>query len=118
MTKKPNNDGHPYRERVPFPKNHHLERKENFSSPLVALSPHQLAFRERSLSRHLPAFRERSSVAAWPIKTEHRCDYCGSQFGDMRPWDWPPDNPTRTIWLHERCEAPWYDSDGAPEGVR
>jgi hypothetical protein len=36
----------------------------------------------------------------------------------MRPWDWPPDNPTRTIWLHERCEAPWHDSDGAPEGMR
>ena len=55
---------------------------------------------------------------AWPITTGHRCDYCGSQFGDMRLWDWPPDNPTRAIWLHERCEAPWYDSGGAPEGVR
>jgi hypothetical protein len=41
-------------------------------------------------------------TAAWPRKSVHRCDYCGSQFGDMRPWDWPPDNPTRTIWLHER----------------
>jgi putative DNA primase/helicase len=47
-----------------------------------------------------------------------RCDLCGSQFGDMRPWNWPPDNPTRTIWLHERCEVPWYDSGGAPEGVQ
>jgi hypothetical protein len=46
----------------------------------------------------------------------YRGDYCGSRFGDMRPWDWPPDNPTRTIWLHER-EAPWYDSNGLPEGV-
>jgi hypothetical protein len=55
---------------------------------------------------------------AWPIKTGHRCDYCGSQFGDMRPWDWPPDNPTRTIRLHERCEVPWYDSGGLPENVQ
>jgi putative DNA primase/helicase len=54
---------------------------------------------------------------AWPIKTPHRCDYCGSQFGDMRPWDWPPDCPTRTIRLHERCEAPWCDSNGLPEAV-
>jgi hypothetical protein len=35
----------------------------------------------------------------------------------MSPWDWPPDNPTRTIWLHERCEMPWYDTKGLPEGV-
>jgi hypothetical protein len=33
----------------------------------------------------------------------------------MRPWDWPPDNLTHTIWLYERCEAPWYDSNGLPE---
>ena len=57
-------------------------------------------------------------AAAWPIKTGRRCDYCGSQFGDLRPWDWPPDNRTHTIWLHERCEAPWYDSGGAPQDVR
>jgi hypothetical protein len=56
-------------------------------------------------------------AAAWPRKSAHRCDFCGSQFGDMRPWDWPPDNPTRTIWLHERCEMPWYDTKGLPEGV-
>jgi Protein of unknown function (DUF3631) len=56
---------------------------------------------------------------------DRRCDYCGqlgrasgSAFGDMGPWDWPPDHPTRTIWLHERCEAPWHDSNGLPEGVR
>jgi hypothetical protein len=60
----------------------------------------------------------RRSPVAWRVKSEHRCDYCGSALGGMRPWDWPPDNPTRTIWLHERCEAPWQDSDGAPEGVR
>jgi hypothetical protein len=49
---------------------------------------------------------------------DRRCDHCGSQFGGMSPWDWPPDRPTRTIWLHERCKAPWYDSGGLPEGVR
>jgi hypothetical protein len=32
--------------------------------------------------------------SAWPRKSGHRCDHCGSQFGDMRPWDWPPDCPT------------------------
>jgi Family of unknown function (DUF5906) len=46
----------------------------------------------------------------------HRCDHCGGQFGDMRPWEWPPDRPTHQIWLHGRCEAPWYDSNGQPEG--
>jgi hypothetical protein len=46
-----------------------------------------------------------------------RCDLCGSQIGDMSPWDWPPDCPTRQIWLHPRCEEPWYDSGGLPEGV-
>jgi len=56
-------------------------------------------------------------TAAWPRKSAHRCDHCGSQFGDMRPWNWPSDHPTRIIWLHERCETPWYDSGGAPEGV-
>jgi hypothetical protein len=52
-----------------------------------------------------------------PRKSGHRYDYCGSQFGDMRPWNWPPDYPTRTIWLHEGCEASWYDTNGLPEGV-
>ena len=30
-----------------------------------------------------------------------------------RSYTWPgrPDG----IWLHSRCEAPWYDSGGAPE---
>jgi hypothetical protein len=51
----------------------------------------------------------RSSADAWPRKSVHRCDYCGSQLGDLNPWDWPPDNPSR---------APWYDSNGLPEGVR
>jgi hypothetical protein len=58
------------------------------------------------------------SPAAWPIKTSRRCDHCGSQFGALNPWHWPPDSPTRTIWLHERCEAPWYDSNGLSEGVQ
>jgi Family of unknown function (DUF5906) len=53
-----------------------------------------------------------------PRKSAHRCDYCGRQFGDMKPWDWPPDHPTRIIRLHERCEAAWYDSNGRPEGVQ
>jgi hypothetical protein len=57
-------------------------------------------------------------AAAWPRKSPHRCDHCGSQLGALNPWDWPPDYPTRTIWLHERCKAPWYDSNGLPEGVR
>ena len=52
----------------------------------------------------------------WPRKCGHRCDHCGSQFGDMRPWDWPPDCPTHQIWLHERCEGPWLDCGGQPEG--
>jgi hypothetical protein len=60
----------------------------------------------------------RSSAGAWPRKSVHRCDYCGRQFGDMKPWDWPPDHPTRIIRLHERCEAAWYDSNGRPEGVQ
>jgi hypothetical protein len=56
---------------------------------------------------------------AWPRKSVlHRCDYCGSQLGDLNAWDWPPDNPSRTVWLHPRCEAPWYDSNGLPEGVQ
>jgi hypothetical protein len=49
-----------------------------------------------------------------PLGSENqgnRGDHCGSQFGDMRLWNWPPDCPTRQIWLHERCEAlarqPW-----------
>jgi len=60
----------------------------------------------------------RSSATTWPRKSVHGCDYCGSHFGDLNPWNWPADNPTRTIFLHERCEAPWYDSNGLPEGVQ
>jgi hypothetical protein len=47
-----------------------------------------------------------------------RCDLCGSQFGDMNPYDWPPDRPTRQIWLHLRCEEPWSDCGGLPEGLQ
>ena len=64
----------------------------------------------------------RSSVAtngAGPIPTIlHRCDYCGGQFGDMNSWNWPPDRPIRQILLHHRCEQPWWDCSGQPEGVR
>jgi len=80
----------------------------------------------RSLTQHLRCSNwvEHLSTldaerGAWPRKNSlHRCDHCGSQFGDLNPWDWPPDNPSRTVWLHPRCEAPWYDSNGLPEGVR
>jgi putative DNA primase/helicase len=53
-----------------------------------------------------------------PPCSDHRCDYCGGQFGDMGPWDWPPDRPTREILLHESCEGPWWDCGGLPEGAR
>lgn len=49
---------------------------------------------------------------------DRHCDYCGGQFGDMNPWNWPPDRPTREILLHQYCEQPWWDSGGLPEGVR
>jgi Protein of unknown function (DUF3631) len=38
-----------------------------------------------------------------------RCDHCGSQSGAMNPWDWP-DRPDG-IWLHPRCEKPWFESE-------
>jgi putative DNA primase/helicase len=63
----------------------------------------------------------RNELAATETATSpfgRRCALCGGQLGDMNPWNWPPDNPTRTIWLHERCEAPWYNSNGLPEGVQ
>src|SRR5262249_3157109 len=43
----------------------------------------------------------------------HRCDHCGSQAGITNPYDWPgrPDG----IWLHPRCEAPWFVSGGRPQ---
>jgi hypothetical protein len=44
------------------------------------------------------------------VRTGHRCNYCGSQFGLLNHWAWPgyPDG----IRLHERCEAAWHDSEG------
>jgi putative DNA primase/helicase len=47
-----------------------------------------------------------------------RCDHCGSQFGSLNPWAWPPELPTHQIWLHPHCEAPWWDRGGQPEGVQ
>jgi hypothetical protein len=37
-----------------------------------------------------------------------RCDHCG-QPNPNGHWDWP-DRPDG-IWLHERCEGPWFDSE-------
>src|SRR5262249_33649127 len=44
----------------------------------------------------------------------HRCDHCGA-LGAAGRWSWPgrPDG----IWLHPRCEAPWFDSEGR-QGVQ
>src|SRR5262249_24615706 len=41
--------------------------------------------------------------------TGHRCDHCGA-LGATSPYDWPgrPDG----IWLHSRCEGPWFDGEG------
>jgi len=49
------------------------------------------------------------------VRTGHRCNYCGSQFGLLNHWAWPgyPDG----IWLHLRCEAPWWDYGMLPEGT-
>ena len=43
------------------------------------------------------------------VRTGHRCNYCGSQFGILNYWDWPgyPDG----IRLHPRCEQAWRDSE-------
>jgi putative DNA primase/helicase len=43
----------------------------------------------------------------------HRCDHCGGAVGTTRNYDWPgrPDG----IWLHPRCEGPWFDSEGRPQ---
>jgi hypothetical protein len=40
---------------------------------------------------------------------DHRCDHCG-QLGASGQWDWPgrPDG----VWLHTRCEGPWFDAEG------
>ena len=37
-----------------------------------------------------------------------RCDHCGT-LGATGRWDWTgrPDG----IWLHSRCEEPWFDSE-------
>jgi hypothetical protein len=37
-----------------------------------------------------------------------RCDHCGA-LGATGRWDWPgrPDG----IWLHSRCEEPWFDKE-------
>src|SRR5262245_54451096 len=37
-----------------------------------------------------------------------RCDHCGT-LGATGRWDWPgrPDG----IWLHSRCEEPWFDKE-------
>jgi hypothetical protein len=45
--------------------------------------------------------------SAWPRKSGHRCDHCGSdrhhvQLGLARDG----------IWLHSRCEEAWHDSGG------
>ncbi len=58
------------------------------------------------------AFDDGLDIPPSLVRTGHRCDHCGSQFGSMNRWDWPgrPDG----IWLHRQCEAPWFDSAGAP----
>jgi hypothetical protein len=55
--------------------------------------------------------RSRDDFGAIPVP-KHRCDHCGSATGIAYPYDWPgrPDG----IWLHRQCEAPWFDSAGAP----
>jgi hypothetical protein len=44
------------------------------------------------------------------IRTSHRCNYCGGQFGILNPWDWAgyPDG----VHLHPQCEEPWHDGRG------
>src|SRR5262249_2324028 len=66
----------------------------------------------------LTSLTGKSPVAEKGPRKSHRCDYCGSQLGDMNPWNWPPDRPTREIWLHPRCEEPWVDCGGLSEDVR
>jgi putative DNA primase/helicase len=48
------------------------------------------------------------------IRTGHRCDKCGSQFGNMSRWKWSgrPDG----IWLHPRCEEAWHDAESPSAG--
>jgi putative DNA primase/helicase len=39
---------------------------------------------------------------------QRRCDHCG-QLGAVGQWDWP--GRPSGIWLHARCEGPWFDSE-------
>ena len=47
-----------------------------------------------------------------PLRSLRQLDRRGESLGLA------PDHPSCTIWLHERCEALWYDSNGLPEGGR
>jgi len=42
-----------------------------------------------------------------------RCDHCGGELGIMNSWEWP--DRADGIWLHQRCEGPWFDSEGRPK---
>jgi hypothetical protein len=44
-----------------------------------------------------------------------RCDHCG-EHGILNPYDWPgrPDG----IYLHPRCEGPWFDSEERSNDLR
>jgi hypothetical protein len=48
----------------------------------------------------------------------YECGRPGQPLEPLNPWDWPPDCPTHQIWLHERCEGPWWDCGGQPQGGR
>jgi len=41
------------------------------------------------------------------MPTPTRCDYCGHA-GTLNPWNW--EGYADGIWLHERCEWPWWVS--------
>jgi hypothetical protein len=95
-------------------------------SPSIDYSPSFIPLTDRGSGRarvegdsepltSLTSLTGKSPVAGkGPTKSGHRCDHCGSAIGDMNPYDWParPDG----IWLHGRCEAPWFDSNGQSEG--
>jgi putative DNA primase/helicase len=57
-----------------------------------------------------------SGVAAVGRDSAAHCDHCGAlatTADSLNRWDWPgrPDG----IWLHSRCEDPWFDAErGAP----
>jgi hypothetical protein len=45
------------------------------------------------------------------MPTPTRCDYCGfrpSLADPLQAWDWPGHRDG--IWLHARCEWPWWVS--------